>query len=240
MSCYTGRHAEFYDLFYAAKPYEEEARFVHETLLRYGLRHHGARILELACGTGTHALHLAKMGYRVTATDYSVEMLTVARRKASAQNLPVDFIEQDMRRLPAPEIAFDAAVCLFDSIGYVQTDKALGEVFAGVHANIREGGLFVFEFWHAPAMLKNFDPVRVRRFPVPGGTVLRLSETTLQRELSLACVAYEIYDLRNDLTYDRVAETQTNRYFTIAEMEACAARNDFVPRYGNRQKALGI
>lgn len=229
MTSYIGRHAEFYDLFYGSKSYDKEARFVHESLMLYGLQQDGARLLDLACGTGAHALHFSELGYRVTGMDYSPEMLAVARRKTAAQNLSVDFVEQDMRRLPAPEIPFDAAVCLFDSIGYVQTDEALGEVFAGVRSSIRNGGLFVFEFWHAPALLNGFDPVRVRRFPVPGGMVLRIAETTLQREQSLACVSYDIYDLRNDLTYDHIMETQINRYFTVAEMQTWAARYDFLP-----------
>src|SRR5262245_23241152 len=44
----------------------------------------GASVLELGCGTGEDALHLAARNVRVVATDASREMLAVARRKASA------------------------------------------------------------------------------------------------------------------------------------------------------------
>lgn len=226
MSSYTGRHAEFYDVFYAAKPYEAEAKFVADRLEEQGVAA-GARLLELACGTGSHALHLGKHGYEVTAGDYSASMLEVARRKAAEAGVGIEFMEMDMRALPAATEPFDAAVCLFDSIGYVQTDEALDQVLRGVHANLRAGGVFIFEFWHSPAMLRGFDPLRVRRFPVPNGMLLRISETVLMRERNLAQVTYNIYDLRDEGTYEHVVETQTNRFFTVAEMEMMAGRHGF-------------
>ncbi len=224
---FKGRHAEFYDLFYQAKPYAAEAQFVHEKLLAHGVDPSSSRVLELACGTGKHALLLAALGHTMTATDSSTEMIAVAQAKAETSNLPVTFSVQDMRHLPKPPVPQDAAICLFDSIGYVQTDQALDQVFAGVHSSLRPGGLFIVEFWHAPTMLGHFEPVRVRRISTPDGTVVRTSETTLDRSLSLARVNINIYDLRNDGTYDHVAETQVNRFFTVSEMERLAAKHGF-------------
>ena len=40
------------------------------------------RILDLGCGTGGHALVLARRGYRITGVDRSASMLEIARRKA--------------------------------------------------------------------------------------------------------------------------------------------------------------
>lgn len=217
MSSYVGRHAELYDLFYATKPYAEEAAFVHQCLERFG---DGVtrRLLELACGTGSHALALEKFGYGIVATDYSEDMLAVARRKAAQASSRVEFQRQDMRALAVPEQAFDAVVCLFDAIGYVATNEALTQVMQGVHACVRPSGLFIFEFWHAAAMLRAYDPVRVGRWATPEGEVLRISRTTLDCAKQLAQVEYTIYELRNDGTYTRLQETQANRYFLVQEM----------------------
>lgn len=224
---FKGRHAGFYDLFYHAKPYEAEAQFIHEKLSKNGVTPGSSRVLEMACGTGKHAMLLAGHGYEMTATDSSAEMVAVAQGKAAANKLPVTFSVQDMRHLPKPATPYDAAICLFDSIGYVQTDHAIDQVFAGVSASLRPGGLFIVEFWHAPTMLGHFEPVRVRRINTPEGTVLRTSETTLERGASLARVDINIYDLRNDGTYDHLAETQVNRFFMVAEMEGFASRHGF-------------
>jgi len=214
--------------FYGEKPYREESQFVDKCLRRFA-EYPITRLLELACGTGGHALHLHQLGYELTAIDSSPDMLAVARAKAAQKQVGIRFRTQDMRSLSTPEKPYDAVVCLFDSIGYVQTDSGLVDVFEGVRASLAENGLFVFEFWNAAAMIRGFDPVRVRRFNLNGRTIIRISETTLFEENSLARVAYSIYDLRQDHTYEEILETQTNRYFTVIEMNNWATRFHFTP-----------
>jgi SAM-dependent methyltransferase len=225
---YASRYAELYDYLYRSKPYGEETDFVHQCLSSYGAQS-GSRLLELACGTGGHAVHFARLGYAVTATDQSPAMIEVAQKKAELQEVEITFEVWDMRELPTSEVPYDVVVCLFDSIGYVQTDSALAAVVDCVHANLRPDGLFVLEFWHAPAMLNKFEPVRVRRIQNGTTTILRISETTLEPERSLAHVSYDIYELRDDKTYGRTNECHTNRFFSVAEMEALGNRHGFVP-----------
>jgi SAM-dependent methyltransferase len=219
---YTGRHAQLYDLFYRDKPYEQEAAFVDDALRRAA---DGpiASVLELACGTGSHALALARKGYRVEGVDSSEDMLAQARSKAVAAGVAADFRAQDMRGLPTPGQPFDAVVCLFDSIGYVATNEGLEQALEGVHRSLRPGGLFLFEFWHAPAMLRNYDPVRVRTWSTAAGEVLRIAETTLDCQKQLARVRYRILELGRDGKYSRFEETQVNRYFMVQEMAAWLA-----------------
>jgi SAM-dependent methyltransferase len=228
MSSYVGRHAELYDVFYADKPYDNEADFVHQCLQQYsaGTTH---RVLELACGTGSHALALEKKGYKIVATDYSTDMLACARRKAVQVRSEVAFCHYDMRTLDLPYDPFDAVICLFDSIGYVATNEALEQVLKGVHRHLRPNGLFVFEFWHAAAMLRHYDPLRVRRFNTPDGEVLRIAETTLDYANQLSRVTYIVYELRSDGTYTNFEEAQINRYFLVQEVAAWLSTYNFTP-----------
>ena len=62
MGIYDGRHADLYDLFYASKPYAAEAGYLHDLLRRFSTSP-AHRILDIACGTGSHAIELAKLGY---------------------------------------------------------------------------------------------------------------------------------------------------------------------------------
>ena len=228
MSPYTGRQAEFYDVFYGDKPYAKETAFVHECLQQYGTgtTH---RLLELACGTGSHALELEKFGYEIVATDYSGDMLSCARRKAAKEASTVDFRQQDMRALDIADGPFDAVICLFDSIGYVETNEAIVKVMQGVHEHLRPDGLFMFEFWHGAAMIRSYDPVRVRRWPTPEGELVRISETELVHSRQLARVTYTIYELRHDGTYGSLKETHTNRYFLTQEMSYWLSSCGFTP-----------
>ena len=227
MTSYLGRHAELYDIFYADKPYDREAAFVHKCLQQYG---HGkvGSLLELACGTGSHALRLEKLGYRITAIDYSADMLTCARQKAAADST-IDFRLGDMTAFELENKPFEAVVCLFDSIGYVQTNAAIKKVFAGVRDHLRSGGLFIFEFWHAAAMLRSYEPLRVRRWSVPEGELLRISQTELECAEQLSRVAYSIYELNENGTYSSLHETQVNRYFLVQEMAGLLTDCGLIP-----------
>lgn len=227
MTSYSGRHAELYDLFYAEKPYEAEAAFVADCLRKYSIGP-TARLLEIACGTGTHALQLEQLGYQIVATDYSNDMLERARQKASAANSQVEFQLQDMTQLEVGGV-FDAAYCLFDAIGYVGSNESLQKVFRGVHKHLRDDGLFIFEFWHAAAMLRHYDPVRIRRWKQDDSLILRLSETTLDYAKQLSSVCYSIYELKQDGTYSSLTETQVNRYFLVQEMAAWLTTTGFTP-----------
>jgi SAM-dependent methyltransferase len=228
MVSYAGKHAEYYDIFYQDKPYSQESALVHE-LFQKNSRGECKRLLELACGTGRHAFELEKLGYAIVATDYSQDLLSVAKGKAKQQKSQVDFRLQDMRELSLTDEAFDGAYCLFDSIGYVQTNSAIQQVLNGVHEHLRPGGIFICEFWHAAAMLRNYEPFRVRRWKTASGELSRTSNTRLDVEKQLAEVTYKITKTGGDGAVTRLEETQVNRYFLIQEMSAFLENAGFAP-----------
>ncbi len=217
MGIYQGRHAELYDLFYSQKRYADEAAFVHDALQRCS---QGAtrRLLDIACGTGSHALELEKHGYEVVATDISDDMLVFAGAKAKNLSSRVRFERQDMRTLDLPPPVFDGVICLFDAIGHVLTSAAIKDTFGGVWRHLRPRGLFILEFWHAAAIISRHDAVRARRFHTAQGEILRLSETTLDLAQQRAAVQHSIYEHRVDGTYGVAVETQVNRFFALQEM----------------------
>jgi SAM-dependent methyltransferase len=232
MSSYVGWHAELYDLFYADKPYAAEAGFVADRLAEAGVPA-GGRLLELACGTGRHALEFEGRGYEVVATDYSPDMLAVARRRKEERRARAEFVQADMRDLEplaSARAAFDAVVSLFDSIGYVETNEAIARVLGGAHRVLRPGGVLALEFWHAAAMLRAYDPVRVRRWRTERGEVVRISETSLDHQRQTATVRYTIMDFAAaDGSVRRLEEAQTNRYFLVQEMAGFLERAGFTP-----------
>lgn len=228
MTAYDGRHAELYDLFYQDKDYGAEAQFVHECLGRFATGS-TLRVVDLACGTGRHAIAMELLQHELTGVDSSEPMLRRARANAAAAGAKARFSAGDLRSLEVAGAPFDAAVCLFDSLGYVSTNEGLERAFAGIHRLLRPGGLFVFEFWHAAAMLRAYDPVRVRRWQTGDGEVLRISETRLDCERQLATVEYSVYEHARDGTFRSFRETQTNRYFLAQEMAHWMTAAGFSP-----------
>jgi SAM-dependent methyltransferase len=227
MVSYAGKHAEYYDIFYKDKPYAQEAAFV-DRLLTQHANPKPVRLLELACGSGRHALELEKLGYSIVATDYSPDLLEVAKRSGAKAGSGIEFRLQDMRDLVPPHNPFDAAYCLFDSIGYVQGNQALNRVFAGVHGQLKPQGLFVFEFWHAAAMLRKYDSVREKVWSLNGRKITRISRTKLDVIKQTAQVDYSITEEVGSNVI-RVEESQTNRYFLVQEMSHFLESNRFEP-----------
>ncbi|MGZ6125879.1 MAG: methyltransferase domain-containing protein [Myxococcales bacterium] len=85
----------------------------------------GTRLLDLCCGTGRHAVALQRRGLRVTGVDSSAKLLAAAREKAERVGAFPRWILGDARELPLRNGSFDAAICLFNSIGYGSDAEAL-------------------------------------------------------------------------------------------------------------------
>jgi SAM-dependent methyltransferase len=226
LTSYDSEYARLYDVFYETKPYGDEAAFIAGRL-----KEHGAapprRLLELACGTGRHALELQRSGYDITATDYSSSVLEVARARAADAGAPIDFQRQDMRALDLGGRRFGAAICLFDALGYVQTNEAVVDTLRGLHRALEPSGVFVFEVWHAAAMLRSFEPLRVREFQDGDRRIIRVSTTELLVDQQLARVKYDIVVLDAGGTARTFSETHVGRYFSLQEIRYFLESCDF-------------
>jgi SAM-dependent methyltransferase len=240
VNTYQSLHARHYDLIYAGKPYAAEAAFVDGLLGRPR-----GKLLDLACGTGRHAIELSRLGWTVTGVDYGSDLLERARVNAASAGIEIALHEQDMRTLDLGGERFEAITCLFDSIGYPQTDDGVIAALRGARDHLASGGTFVAEFLHAPAMIAGFDPVKVRTWQLPdGGELLRVSRTRLDLEASVMHVDYDLLELAADGTYQRAAEEQSNRYFTVSEMRGLIRRagleeREFVHAYADDPAITG-
>ena len=226
MSVYQGEYADLYDLFYAEKNYDAEVAFT-DALLRKHAHGPSKRLLEVACGTGQHAIRFAAKGWDVVGVDLSGDMVRRAREREGAAG--ITFFQQDMRDLDVPAKDFDAATCLFDSLGYAVTNDGIVSTLSRIRRHLRPGALFVAEFWHAPPMLRDFDPVRVREWETPQGTIVRVSRTSLEVAMQVAQVEYSVYQLRKDGTYGCLIEVHRNRYFLVQEMDFFFRQTGFEP-----------
>jgi SAM-dependent methyltransferase len=224
VNTYQHVHARHYDLIYAEKPYAEEAAFVARRLPPPP-----ATLLDVACGTARHAIAFAAMGYEVTAVDYSPDLLRRARQNLDRASASVALVEADMRTLDLGR-SFDAVTCLFDSIGYPQDDEGIVAALRAMRGHLAANGVLAIEHLHAEALLAAHEPVKVRRWPLSeGGRLVRVSETRLDTERRVMAVDYELIEMRSDATYDHGRETQRNRFFSVAEMQALLERSGLAP-----------
>ena len=102
-------------------------------------------ICEIACGTGSVAIALEKKGYKVTASDLSEDMLSVADSKAFDERCKnVIFTKQDMRQFTASNKA-GAVICFLDSVNCLTVPKDVKSCFESAYNILVQGGIFIFD-----------------------------------------------------------------------------------------------
>lgn len=170
-------YAAAYDSFYARKNYEREVDVI-ESFLSHHSHRPVASILDLGCGTGTHALALARRGYEVTGLDRSEAMLTTARRKAGNARNP-SFISGDIREA-ALQRRYDAVLMMFAVLSYQVQDEDVNAVLSRVREHLVGEGLFIFDVWYAPAVLGLGPSTRSSEYQTPSGLVRRTASGSLE------------------------------------------------------------
>jgi SAM-dependent methyltransferase len=121
---------------------EQIAREVDFVESRLGIERGGA-LLDLGCGTGRHAIELARRGYEVVGFDLSLPMLARAGDEAQERDAKLNFVQGDMREMSFEE-QFDGVYCWNTSFGYFEEDKNAG-VIERIHKALRAGGLFLLD-----------------------------------------------------------------------------------------------
>lgn len=194
------------------------ADFLPELLAHYNLPSSGS-LLDVACGEGTFALQAAKTGWKVTGLDQSAEMLALAH--ASAQNLPVDFIQADMRTFHlSPEM--DIVTCWFDSLNYLQSEDDLTAAFKNIRHALKPGGWFFFDMntvrgltvqWQASPVLLQMDSEDLFIVSRPG----------FNYENQTASLHITIFEKNGEL-WERCDETHFEKAFPVRVIETCLAK----------------
>lgn len=106
----------------------------------------GERILDIACGTGTSTLPLAKSGATVVGIDFSPEMIA----EAGKRHPRIEFRQADAMKLPFGDDEFDAVTISFGLRNVQDPKQALAEMYRVLKPG---GRLVVCEFSKPPRAL---------------------------------------------------------------------------------------
>ena len=120
------------------------------------------RILELGAGQGRDTIHFARLGFTLTAVDYSRSGLAEIRQRAETAGLThlVRSVHHDVRNaLPFDDDAFDACYShLLFCMALTRADVEL--LFREVRRVLKQGGLNVFTVRHSgDALFSEATPV---------------------------------------------------------------------------------
>jgi len=214
-------YAAQYDLLYHDKDYEAECDLLEEIFRRYG-RGPINTILDLGCGTGNHAILLARRGYRVTGVDLSADMLVHAKEKATGIQLREEvarpiFIQGDVRNVDLGR-QFDAVLMMFAVLGYQLTNEDVSAALRTVRRHLTSNGLFICDVWYGPAVLTIGPSERVKVIQTPDGKLIRTAAGTLDTYRHLCEVRYHLWRLSGNQVVCETEESHRVRYFFPQEI----------------------
>lgn len=215
-------YAAAYDELYRDKPYEEECDVV-ERIWAAEADAPVSTVLDLGCGTGGHALPLARRGYRVTGVDRSEEMLVRARSSAQDRS---EFVAGDIRNLDL-ERTFDAALMLFAVLGYQLDNADAVAALATARRHLRPGGILVFDVWYGPAVVHERPSDRVKIVDLDGGRIVRAASAKLDGLHQRCTVSFHLWRLEGRELREEVEEDHVMRYFFPQELELLLERAGF-------------
>ena len=173
------------------------------------------KILDLACGTGSHAILLAKRGYEVVGVDASIEMLTTADAKAREAGVSPAFYCQDMRALDF-DAAFDTVFCSCDSINYLLKDGDIQKTFSSVFKALIAGGLFIFDM---SSMYRLREVFGNNTFAANFENSSYIWESYWDGASKVSTIELTLYIKEDGECYQRFYEVHEERGYEIGEIE---------------------
>lgn len=142
----------YYHILYKERNYREAQVFM-DNLTHYLNLPEKAKVLDLACGKGRHAIYLNQLGFDVLGVDLSENSILEAQKNT---NDYLHFRVHDMR-VPFAE-KFDAIFNLFTSFGYFENDDDNLKTLVAIKESLSEYGFAAIDFMNVTNVIANLVP----------------------------------------------------------------------------------
>ena len=153
---------------------EREGPFLEEEIQRAPER----SVIDLGCGTGEHARHLASAGFRAVGIDRSEEQIAKARDfEGEFSPHGPEFLRGEIETLPdLTEELFGAAICLGNVLPHLD-DEALARALDAIAMRLVRGGRLLLQIINYERVMTRSDrhlPLNFRPHPDGGGEIVFL------------------------------------------------------------------
>jgi len=211
-------YADIYDFIYEDKNYNEECNLIEKIMHEYGKKT-GKKILDLGCGTGSHAVILAERGYDVTGVDISQGMLDLANKKKKKINKPnyPKFVRGDIRNIKISQ-KFDVVLSMFAVLGYQKENADVLSALKTARCHLTDNGLFIFDFWYGPSVLYHKPVSRIKVINIPSGKIIRVANGDLNILEHNYTVKYLAWRIKKGCSLEEIEECHTMRFFFPLEI----------------------
>ena len=190
-------------------------------------------ILDVACGTGRHAIPLSEKGYMVTGVDRSQAMLDVLGEKTGQAGIEMSVVQCDMKDIEFKK-EFDAIICMYTSFNYLLTDQDIEKALVAFYRALRPGGIAILDLMNPIFYIGKFREITVEHHQEGQMCIQRTFKHTLDEVRSLWYQdEFVVADDGNSVSTCR--EIHTMRMLTYPEISRFIRDAQFVDIkcYGN-------
>ncbi len=224
--------APIYDHVNEEIDYSKWADFIEDAVKRFGIPK-TKLVLDLACGTGSMTIELAKRGYDMIGVDLSVEMLNVARARAYDEDISASILWlcQDMTEFELYGTV-DLVVCCLDSINHLTSNKDLEKCFALVKNYLDPNGIFVFDINGRGKFERVYAD---KSYVVEDGDSFCVWQNFYNPKSKNCDFCITMFEENDDGTYTRSEEHQREHMYTISTIKKALNKTGllFVGAYKN-------
>lgn len=183
------------------------------------------KILDLACGSGVHAMHLLHKGYEVVGIDASDEMIAQAKRKMEILGRPFPVFHGKMQSFAQEGVDrdFDLVICLYDSLNYILEDEGILACFREVRDHLRPGGAFIFDVTTEYNLMENFAGYT---FAENFEKYSYIWENEYNIETKICSSRVTVFE-RKDNGYQKFVEVHKQRVYATATLQAWLKETGF-------------
>jgi ubiquinone/menaquinone biosynthesis C-methylase UbiE len=125
----------------------------------------GTHVLDVACGTGNTAIPAARAGGLVTGVDIAPNLLEQARKRASAEQLNIRFLEGDAEELPCRDGEFEVVQTMFGAMFAPRPERVAAELIRVCGP----GGLIAMANWTPEGFVGKSFQLTAEMVPPPPG-----------------------------------------------------------------------
>ena len=221
------KYAQYYDLLYQDKDYLAETNYLISLIKKYQAE--TEKILEFGSGTGMHGRLLAGAGFEVSGIEKSQKMidLGLSSNQAKDQNTNFSCTKGDCTSTFLGD-DFDTVISLFHVFSYQASNEKVIAMLKNAHRQLNPGGIFIFDYWYAPAVWHIVPTLRVKRVSNQQLKITRIAEPECFQKQNIVKVNYQTFveELKSNYISE-IEETHEMRAFEAEEIEEFADQTGF-------------
>lgn len=213
--------AKYYDDLTTNVNYSELSDYILKIFAYFN--HKPGIVLDLACGTGSLTIELAKRNIDIYGVDGSPEMLSEAQMKAYENNLNILFLKQRMECLDLYG-TINTCLCCLDSINHITDKNVLQKAFSKVSLFMEKDGLFIFD---CNTIYKHKNILADNVYVFDNNLVYCVWQNKFIEKNNLVEISLDFFEENQEGKYSRYSESFSEKAYSLEELTEMLTNVDF-------------